>query len=141
MAREDCGKDAPLALAAEVNVNVPEGLMAGPAEKSAKLVLLVTMNVRICPASSGGPAKMLVAQPTTICAPESSLTVRLAPFVKLGVSFTGVTVILNVWGALWSTPPLAVPPLSLRNTVTLHTSAKLAPCPRQESPTRRVSGV
>ena len=53
-----------------------------------------------------------VAQPGTVCAPASSSTVWFAPFVKLGASLTGVTVIVKVCAALVSTPPLAVPPLS-----------------------------
>ena len=37
----------------------------------------------------------------------------------VGGSFTGVTVIVNVWAALVSTPPLVVPPLSCICTVTV----------------------
>src|SRR5437867_1555642 len=37
----------------------------------------------------------------------------------VGGSFTAVTVIVNVWGGLLSTPPLAVPPLSWSCTVTV----------------------
>ncbi len=39
--------------------------------------------------------------------------------VKVGGSLTGVTVMVNVWSALVSTPPLAVPPLSWTWTVTV----------------------
>ena len=37
--------------------------------------------------------------------------------MKLGASFTGVTVIVKLWGADVSTPPPAVPPLSCSTTV------------------------
>src|ERR671925_614921 len=39
--------------------------------------------------------------------------------MKLGASFTAPTLIVKVWGALVSTPPLAVPPLSTALTVTV----------------------
>jgi hypothetical protein len=51
---------------------------------------------------------MFVAQFGTECGPESSATVWSAPLVKLGASFTAVTLIVNVCPALVSTPPLAV---------------------------------
>ena len=60
---------------------------------------------------------MFVAHAATVCAPASSNTVWSAPLVKLGTSFTAVTLITNVCAALVSTPPLAVPPLSCKRTV------------------------
>src|ERR671922_147604 len=39
--------------------------------------------------------------------------------MKLGASFPAPTLIVKVWGALVSTPPLAVPPLSTALTVTV----------------------
>src|SRR5438874_284814 len=85
------------------------------------LLLLVAWKATVWPAatSSGGPALMLVAQPATVCGPASSSTVWLAPLVKLGGSLTAVTAMVNVWTALVSTPPLAVPPLSCSRTVTV----------------------
>ena len=47
------------------------------------------------------------------------MTVRSAPLVNDGASFTGVTVIMKVWAAEVSTPPFAVPPLSLITMVML----------------------
>ena len=85
---------------------MPVGDTLGPAEKRPALVLPVTSNVTVCP-DSFGPALIAVAQPLTLCAPESSSTVWSAPFVKLGASFTGVTVIVNVCVALSCTPPFA----------------------------------
>src|SRR5438309_1453232 len=64
----------PLAVAAGVNVNVPFDATAGPISKSAAFVLPVTANVNVCPLSFG-PAEMAVAQPGTVCAPASSVTV------------------------------------------------------------------
>ena len=49
------------------------------------------MNVRVCPESLG-PVLIAVAQLATVCAVASSLTVWSAPLVKLGTSFTAVTV-------------------------------------------------
>ncbi len=107
---------SPLALAAGVKVSVPLAATAGPAAKRAAFVLPVTENDTVC-ALSPGPALMPVAQPATDAAPESSSTVRSAPFVNDGASFTLVTVMSNVWPAEASTPPLAVPPSSLIRTV------------------------
>ena len=53
--------------------------------------------------------------------PASSNTSWSAPFVKLGGSLTGVIVIVNICGALVSTPPFNTPPLSLSVTVTFAT--------------------
>jgi len=90
--------------------------MLGPLAKSAGL-LLETWKVRTW--VSLGPALMLVAQFATVCGPASSRSVWSLPFEKLGASFTGVTVMVNVCGALVSTPPFAVPPLSFRVTRTV----------------------
>src|SRR4051812_27592391 len=51
--------------------------------------------------------------------PESSLTVTLPPLVKDGSSFTALTVMTNTCDGDVSSPPLAKPPSSVRNTVTL----------------------
>ena len=63
----------PFAFAAVVKVKVPVGEIAGCAENSALLSLL-TMKFSACPASSGGPAEIAVAQFVTVCAGESSST-------------------------------------------------------------------
>ena len=72
-------------------------------------------------ASSAGPFTMDAGaiQLATVWRPESSATVWLLPFVNDGGSFTGVTVTANVWAALVSSPPLAMPPLSWSETVTV----------------------
>jgi hypothetical protein len=104
---------------------VPVLLIAGSAEKRA-LLLVVTVKVSACPLSSAGPALMPVAQLAIVCAPALSADVWSAPFVKLGASFTAVTVIVNVCVALASMPPLAVPPLSLSCTVMVAVPLALA---------------
>ena len=97
---------------------MPAGETAGPAENRLGLLLLVTTKVTVWPGSFG-PALIPVAQPLTVCGPESSATLWSAPLVKLGASFTAVTAIVKVCVALVSSPPLAVPPLSLRETETV----------------------
>ena len=105
----------PNAFAAGVNVSVPSGATAGCAENS-PLLSFETVNVTVWPDSSGGPALIAVAH-VELCGPESSFTVTLPPPVKLGGSFTLVTVIVNVCGGLLSSPPLAVPPSSVSSIV------------------------
>jgi hypothetical protein len=94
-----------------VKVSTPAGLRAGWALNNVVLSF-VAVKVRVCALSSAGPALIAVAE-AALYAPESSFTVTFAPLVKLGASFTGVTVIAKVCGALVSDPPFAVPPLSL----------------------------
>src|SRR5437016_5189722 len=60
---------------------------------------------------------MLAAQLATVCAPALLFTVWSAPLVNDGGSFTELTVIVKVCGAEVSTPPFAVPPLSLSKIV------------------------
>ena len=67
-----------------------------------------------------------MAQPDTLWAPASSFTVWSAPFVKLGASLTAFTVIVKVWAADVSTPPLAVPPSSWIRTETVAEPLALA---------------
>src|SRR5438132_1067432 len=64
----------PFAFAAAVKVSVPLAATAGCAENSA-LLLFVTMKLSACADSSGGPALIAAAQPTTVCVPASSSTV------------------------------------------------------------------
>jgi hypothetical protein len=52
---------------------------------------------------------MEVAHDETVCGPASSLTVWSLPS-KLGLSFTALTVIVNVCSAEVSIPSLSVPP-------------------------------
>ena len=54
------------------------------------------MKSTVWPDSFAGPFEIAVAHGVTVCAPLSSFTVWLAPFVKLGTSLTAVTVIVNV---------------------------------------------
>src|SRR5262245_13284811 len=62
---------------------------------------------------------MLVAQLGIDCAGGFTCIKRMfGPLVKLGASLTAVTLIVNDCVALVSTPPFAVPPLSLiRNVI------------------------
>ena len=69
------------------------------------------------PLSFAGPALIAVRPAGTALRAGVLETVWSAPLVKLGASFTAVTVIVNVCGALVSTPPFAVPPLSCSVTV------------------------
>ena len=82
---------------------------------------LPTVKLTACPASAAGPGEMPVAQPATVCAPASSRMVWSGPRVKDGATFTVATSIVNVWAALVSMPPLAVPPSSTACTVTVAT--------------------
>ena len=83
------------------------------------LLLFVMMKLTVWLDSFAGPALIEVAHPPTLCAAASSSTDWFAPLVKLGTSFTALTVIVNVWVALVSTPPLDVPPLSWIWTLTV----------------------
>src|SRR5688572_21823772 len=90
------------------------------------LLSLLTRNETIWPASSkakgAGPAgygRMFVAQLGTVWAGEFSGTIWFGPPVKLGGSLTGRTVMMKICGALVSLPPLAMPPSSMRTTVTI----------------------
>jgi hypothetical protein len=79
--------------------------------------------VNDCPASFAGPGPIPVAHAGMVCAPPSWFTVRFGPAVIVGGSFCERTVIVKVCGALVSTPPLAVPPLSFAWMVTMATPA------------------
>src|SRR5947209_1955547 len=109
----------PLALGAAVKVRVPAAERDGAVLNRPGFVLPVMTKLTVCPAatSSGGPARMFVAQLASVWGPASSRTVGSAPRVKLGGSLTPLTLMLKVWPALVSTPPLAVPPLSFATTV------------------------
>src|SRR5690606_10210364 len=88
----------------------------GPALNNAALSFAVMVKVRPC-AVSGSPSSMAEAQGSIDCAPESSSTVWFGPTVKLGASLMPLTVMVTFCGVLASTPPFAVPPLSLSTTV------------------------
>ncbi len=70
-----------------------------------------------CPDSFAGPVVMPAK--FTVCNPAVFATLRLAMAASVGASFTAVTLIVKVCGALVSTPPKAVPPLSCATTVTV----------------------
>src|SRR4029077_10254479 len=59
-------------------------------------------------------------------APLPTVTDWSAPLVKAGTSFTAVTAMVKVCAALVSDPPLAMPPLSCRATVTVAVPFALA---------------
>ena len=60
------------------------------------MLFVLTVNVKVWPASLAGPTLIPVAHPATVCAPASSFTVWLSPSVKVGASFTAVTLIVTV---------------------------------------------
>src|SRR5262249_20322750 len=66
-----------------------------------------------------GPGETFVAQLLTVCAPASSLTVWSAPLVNEGASFRESTLMEKVCSVDVSIPPLAVPPSSLSDIVTV----------------------
>ena len=115
----------PTASAAGVKLSVPVEDTAGATANRAALVLLTMLNVSVW-LSSGSPSSMFVAQLLTLAAPLSSATVTSGPLVNDGVSFTAFTVISKVWLGEVSSPPLAVPPLSDRLTVTVALPLALA---------------
>src|SRR6185503_8298839 len=91
----------PNAFAAEVNVSVPAGEIAGCTLNNVELLLLTT-NETVCDPSPG-PALIAVAH-ALLYAPESSAAVTSAPALKLGASLTAVTLIVNVAGAVLAPP-------------------------------------
>ena len=97
--------------------------IAGWVANSVGLSLSVIWKSRAWPASLAGPAEISVAQPVTTD-PGSVVKARSGadssgPLVNDGTSLTGVTVIVNVWIALSSSPPLPVPPSSVSLTLTV----------------------
>ena len=103
----------PLAFAAGVKVSTPVGDTAGPAANRPGLVSPVMLKTTVWPDSLAGPGEIAVAHGLIVCAPASSSTVTSGPLVKLGAWLTWVTLMMKVCGAEVSTPPLAVPPLSI----------------------------
>src|SRR5688572_15700398 len=71
----------PNAFAAGVKLSTPDEEIVGPEAKSEGLLFDVTLNVSVCPVSSGGPALIAVAH-AALYEPESSLTVTFPPPVK-----------------------------------------------------------
>ena len=61
--------------------------------------------------------------------------------MKLGGSFTPLTVIVNVWVALVSSPPFAVPPLSWRKTLTVADPFSLAAGVKVRVPAELIAGA
>ena len=107
----------PLAFADGVKVRVPP-VSAGATLKSEGLSLVTERPLMVWLDSLAGPV-VTVAKPTLAAALSSSTTTLFVAKAMAGVSFTGVTVTVKVWGALVSTPPLAVPPSSCAMTVTV----------------------
>src|SRR5262245_51971080 len=85
----------PLVFGLGVKVSFPVGSIEGGAENSDGLLLFCTWNVADCPASSGGPMEMAVAQLAIDCGPLSSVMFWPAPLVKLGAAFTSRSVIIS----------------------------------------------
>src|SRR5438876_4076493 len=69
--------------------------MAGAALNRPELVLLLTMNCTVCPDSSDGPVRIVLAKLATTWGPASSFTVSLAEMKNDGASFTEFTVMLT----------------------------------------------
>jgi len=96
--------------------------MAGATLKSDGL-LVVTAKETVSLEGSPGPGLMLVIKFGTVTLPlvpaAISLTVCVAPTVKVGGWLTKFTSIAKLWAALVSTPPLVVPPLFIATTVIL----------------------
>src|ERR1043165_2074567 len=105
---------SPFAFGAGANVSTPAGEIDGCTLKRA-LLLFVAVNETVCVDSSGGPAGAVVAH-AALYAPESSITVTSPPLVNDGASLTAMTVMVNVTGADWSTPPSAVPVTDRKST-------------------------
>ncbi len=129
----------PEALAAGVYVSAPAGLIAGWA-LNRPLLSLLTRKSTTWPASFDGPALIAVAQPAILAAPESSATVWLPPLVNDGASFTADTVIVKVWVALVSIPPLLVPPSSWIETVTIADPDRFAAGVKVRTPAALTAG-
>ena len=104
-------------------------LMAGAVVKVKPAVEPVWVTVKpinVWLFSLAGPTLMLLAKPTTFCAPASSLTVGGLPArLKVGASLIALTVIVKDWGAVVLTLGGGAPgPLSL--SVTLNVAVPLA---------------
>ena len=87
---------------------MPVGLTDGPDEKRPGLLLPVIRKLRTCELSLSAPAEMAVAQPGMLTAAASSRSIRLAPAVNEGASFTGSIVMSMVAGAESAVPSLAL---------------------------------
>jgi len=72
---------------------------------------VLTVKVNGCAASSGGPALMFVAQPTTVRGVDP-MTSWSGPLVKVGGSLTGCTVTVAVPVACFGSATPFVVPLS-----------------------------
>src|SRR5262249_49993841 len=96
----------PATLGRGTNVSWPVVLIAGGVANSPGLELASTTNCSCCADSSAGPARIAEAQPID-CGPLSSVVetlgqsvVESGQIVKLGGSFTGVTLIVIVCGTV-----------------------------------------
>src|SRR5262245_58821451 len=103
----------PLALAAGVNVRTWGAGSMELAENRVAVVLPTIVRVR---AETGLSTSANDGFSGTVVGPASSVTVWSAMPVVVGASFTALTVTVNVWLKLF-TSPLAVPPLSVTVTV------------------------
>src|SRR5438094_382562 len=100
--------------------------MAGTTENSPGLLVFRMTKLSPCADSSGGPLLMALAQLLEVSLSLPAALPILAPAVKLGASFTGVTVMVKVCAALPLVPPLAEPPSSCNCTVIVGTPLDLA---------------
>ena len=98
---------------------------AGP--RTARSLLPPMTKLTVWPASSGvGPFDVVTAKLVTVCGPASSFDEVAPGTMKSGASLTGFTVMVKVWSAEVSMPPLAVPPLSWACTVMVAVPLALA---------------
>jgi hypothetical protein len=85
----------------------------------------VEVTVSVWPDSFAGPA--LTPEKLTVWSPEFwGIGAGSAMTFRVGGSFTAVTLMLNVWMADVSTPPLSTPPLSWIETETIAVPLALA---------------
>src|ERR1043166_6331686 len=92
---------------AGVKMRVPPDSTAGGLRKRDGLSF-ITWKATVCSASLVGPERMAVAQLGTDWGPEFPGTDTSGPFVKLGGSFTGLTVKRNVWLVVWPMESVSV---------------------------------
>ena len=108
----------PFAFAASVYVSVPSAAIAGPAAEQRR-VRVARHHERQHLARLIRRTLADVRRPTRHCLSRIVFQAALVPTDRVaGASFTASTLMLNVNGVDVSTPPFAVPPSSLRATVT-----------------------
>ena len=129
----------PVASAAGVNETVPSSATEGAAANSPGSELPTTAKLIAWPDSETGPALIPVAHDAE-CEPESSSTVTSPPETNEGASLTPSTVTENDIVTDVSTPPLAVPPSSIRTRLTTAEPSTSAAGVKDRMPSRPTEG-